>query len=81
MKERVIDQFNIQFHKQRHGSAELWILGLLMVLFIGSLVQSNLIARTRPESSQSLSQDPDKLGLSNGNQSEERIPQSPAVGY
>ncbi|MCB0363809.1 MAG: hypothetical protein H6624_16015 [Bdellovibrionaceae bacterium] len=81
MKEPVIDQFQIQYQRQRHGSAELWILGLLMVLFVGSLFQSNLISRISTSARQDTSQNPEDLGLMNGTHSEERLPQSPAVGY
>lgn len=80
MKDRLLDQFQIQYRHQRQGSAELWVLALLMVLFVGSLLQVNLGSRhplldeVRPEVT-------DHLGVGPVPFLEERLPQSPAVGY
>lgn len=79
MKDRVLEQFNFHFQRHRYGSAELWVLALLMVLFVGSLVQRELKAKPTPTASHT-TQSADQLGVSEL-PGEERLPQSPAVGY
>ena len=79
MKDRVFEQFNFHYQKQRYGSAELWILALLMVLFVGSLVQRE-IKNSVPITTSEVSESSEQLGVTEVS-TEERLPQSPAVGY